>query len=108
MIAEIVAGVVVAGAFGWAAYETRRGRTETTAKIDAMDLLIRGDGNGNLGFGERLRDVQETLTGNPTKRISGLVGEVAALRGELRDHIDDEESRIIEAFEKFRDENEEA
>lgn len=83
MINEIIAALsaaIVAGAFGWAALETRRSRTVTHAKLDQIDVILRGDGNGNVGIAERVRAVQTDLSG---------------LRTEFREHADGEEARIL-------------
>lgn len=79
-IVEALAGLAVTGAFSWAAVETRRGKRSTHAKLDQIDLILRGDGNGTVGIAERVRAVQADLTG---------------LRSEFTTHAGGEEDRII-------------
>jgi len=48
-------GAITMGAVTWAA---RR----VVSKVDAMDLVVRGDGNGNPGLGEKIRRVHYSVT----------------------------------------------
>jgi hypothetical protein len=62
MVQAIVLGTVgTAGAtfMGLTAWGVRR----MIGKQDKLDLLVRGDGNGNPGLGERIRDVHQEVTG---------------------------------------------
>ena len=78
--------VVGAGFLGMTAWSARR----LFAKVDQVDVLIRGDGNGTPGINERIRDVH---------------AEVKATRTDLKEHADGEEERVAVAMLRFRDEN---
>ncbi len=52
-LALVVAGTGAAGTLGGIAWGIRR----VIQKVDIMDTLIRGEGNGNPGINECIRDV---------------------------------------------------
>ena len=52
-------GAVGSGLLGMTAWGVRRMIT----KQDRLDLLVRGDGNGTPGIGERIRDVHQEIKG---------------------------------------------
>ena len=52
-------GAVGTGFLGMTAWGVRRMIT----KQDKLDLLVRGDGNGTPGIGERIRDVHQEIKG---------------------------------------------
>jgi hypothetical protein len=56
-------GAVGTGFLGMTAWGVRRMIT----KQDKLDLLVRGDGNGNPGIGERIRDVHQEIKSVGTK-----------------------------------------
>ncbi len=65
MSADIIQTLVIgsigsagAGLLGMTAWGVRR----MIGKQDKLDLLVRGDGNGKLGLGERLRDVHQEVS----------------------------------------------
>ena len=45
------------GAFGSVAYSAKR----IMGKLDGIDKVLRGDGNGNPGLGEKVRNVHEAV-----------------------------------------------
>ena len=64
-VTGLVEGLIIAGFVGTfasgtgvAAYVGRR----LMAKLDGMDKVLRGDGNGNPGLGEQIRGVHTELT----------------------------------------------
>lgn len=78
LVQAVVYGVLGAagtGALGMTAWGVRR----LIGKVDKMDTLIRGDGNGGKGFGEQIRDVH---------------ADVLSVRGDLAQHVASEPERI--------------
>lgn len=76
MIAEILVGTAATAFLGVTSWAGVR----MVGKIDKMDLVIRGDGNGNPGINERIREVHT---------------EVSHTRRELKEHADSEEERLL-------------
>jgi len=55
-------------------------------KLDGMDLAIRGDGNGNIGIPEKIRDVHQEVTRVHT-RIDAVEAIACETRKENREHM---------------------
>ena len=57
MIIETIVGIGVATGIGVVGYVGKR----VVNSVDRMDVVVRGDGNGNPGLGERIRDVHQEV-----------------------------------------------
>lgn len=57
-VLEGIAAAALVGTLGTVGVGVKR----VLSKLDAMDAVVRGDGNGNPGLGEKIRDVHAEVT----------------------------------------------
>ena len=88
LLTVIVTGV--SAGLGW-------GMKRMICKIDNVDLLLRGDGNGNPGISEKIRDVHDEVSA-----LGGTITHVETLAQAAMDHsvdhdkeADDWKKRIV-------------
>jgi len=88
---EIIVGISATVATGIVAWTGKR----LVTKVDKIDVVLRGDGNGNPGLGERIRDVHS---------------DVRRVGHKLHDHVQESQAwqgRIVGIEEKCRLQHEE-
>ena len=54
---DIIVGIAATSTFAIVAWTGKR----LVSKVDKIDTVIRGDGNGNPGLGEKIRDVHSEV-----------------------------------------------
>jgi len=63
MIVETIVGISATAVIGVVGYTGKKLLT----KMEGLDLILRGDGNGNPGLGEKIRDVHQEVTSIGTR-----------------------------------------